>query len=36
MQEQERSRIAGELSDVILGHLDKNTAMDIKERITAR
>src|SRR5258706_16312732 len=35
MQEQERSRIAGELSDVILGRLDKNTAMDIKERITS-
>ena len=35
MQEQECSRIAGELSDVILGRLDKNTAMDIKERITS-
>lgn len=35
MQEQERSRIAGDLSDVILGRLDKNTAMDIKERITS-
>jgi len=34
MQEQGRSRIAAELSDVILGRLDKNTAMDIKERIT--
>lgn len=35
MQEQERSRIAEELSDVILGRLDKNTAMDIKERINS-
>ena len=35
MQEQERSRIADELSDAILGRLDKNTAMDIKERITS-
>jgi len=35
MQEQERSRMADELSDVILGRLDKNTAMDIKERITS-